>query len=367
MKFIDEFRNKAIARGLVERIQRISGQPIQLMEVCGTHTVSIFRYGIRSLLPPNIRLISGPGCPVCVTPNHDIDLAIALSRQPNVILATFGDMMKVPGSSSNLQKERAEGRDVRIIYSSLDTLQIAKANPRKKVIFFAIGFETTSPTIAVAIIRTREEKVKNLLFLNSQKRIPPAIRMLLLAKRVGIDGFLLPGHVSTIIGTKPYQFIAEEFGIPAVITGFEPLDILQGIWLLACQREKGRASVEIQYRRVVREVGNPYAMAKIDEVFDITEGHWRGLGRIPDSGYRFRDPYGMVDARNLEVEVEPSMEHSECLCGEVLQGITAPSECRLFQKVCHPENPIGPCMVSIEGTCYTHFKYCGKIQGKING
>jgi hydrogenase expression/formation protein HypD len=357
MKFIDEFRDKKIAEGLLQKIRETSTHPIQLMEVCGTHTVSIFRYGIRGMLPEQIRLLSGPGCPVCVTPNRDIDLAIALCRQENFILATFGDMMKVPGSTSSLQKEKAEGRDIRIIYSSLDTLKIAKEHPEKKVIFFAVGFETTSPTIAVAIIRRKEEKIQNLFFLDSQKRIPPAIRALLESKHLKIDGFILPGHVTAIIGTHPYRFITKDFNRPAVVTGFEPLDILQGIWMLAKQIEEGRPSIEIQYRRVVNESGNPVAMKKLDEVFEWGEGYWRGLGGIPDSGYRFKESYREMDARNFDVEVEPSVEHPECLCGEVLQGIKTPLECRLFKRVCHPENPIGPCMVSIEGTCHTYYKY----------
>jgi hydrogenase expression/formation protein HypD len=357
MKYIDEFRNKEIAKGLIQRIRKISTHPVQLMEVCGTHTVSIFRYGIRGILPEQIRLISGPGCPVCVTPNEDIDLAIAISRQKDVIIATFGDMMRVPGSTSSLQKEKAEGRDIRIIYSSLEAIQIAKDHPEKKVVFLAIGFETTSPTIAVAILRTKEEKLHNLFFLNSQKRVPPALIALLQSKQLKIDGFILPGHVSTIIGTNPYQFIAKEFGRPAVITGFEPLDILQGIWMLIKQIAENRAAVEIQYRRVVHQEGNPVALSKIDEVFEKDEGRWRGLGLIPDSGYRFRESYKEMDARNFNVEVEQTKEHPDCLCGEVLQGIRNPLECHLFKKACHPENPIGPCMVSIEGTCHTYFKY----------
>ena len=357
MKFIDEFRDKEIAEGLIQRIRKTSTRPTQLMEVCGTHTVSIFRYGIRGILPEQIRLISGPGCPVCVTPNGDIDLAIALSRQKDVIIATFGDMMRVPGSTSSLQKEKAEGRDIRIIYSSLEALKIAKEYPEKKVVFLAIGFETTSPTIAVAILRAKEEKLHNLFFLNSQKRVPPALRALLQTKQVKIGGFILPGHVSTIIGINPYQFIAKEFDRPAVITGFEPLDILQGIWMLLKQIEENRTAIEIQYRRVVHEEGNPIALKKIDEVFEKDEGRWRGLGLIPDSGYRFKESYKSMDVRNFEIEVEPLKEHPECLCGEVLQGIKSPLECRLFKKVCHPENPIGPCMVSIEGTCHTYYKF----------
>jgi hydrogenase expression/formation protein HypD len=357
MKFIDEFRDKEIAKGLIQRIRATSTHPIQLMEVCGTHTVSIFRYGIRGILPEQIRLISGPGCPVCVTPNGDIDLAIALSRLKDAIITTFGDMMRVPGSTSSLQREKAEGRDIRIIYSSLEALKIAKENPEKKVVFLAIGFETTSPTIAVAILRTKEEKLHNLFFLNSQKRVPPALTALLQSKQLKIDGFILPGHVSAIIGTNPYQFIAKEFGRPAVITGFEPLDILQGIWMLIKQTAENRAAVEIQYRRIVHQEGNPVALSKIDQVFEKDDGRWRGLGLIPDSGYRFKESYKETDARNFNVEVEPTKEHPDCLCGEVLQGIRNPLECHLFKKACHPENPIGPCMVSIEGTCHTYFKY----------
>ncbi len=357
MKFIDEFRDKEIATGLIRRIRETSSHPIQLMEVCGTHTVSIFRYGIKGILPEQIRLISGPGCPVCVTPNNDIDLAIAVSRQKDVIIATFGDMMRVPGSTSSLQKEKAEGRDIRIVYSSLDALKIANENPGKRVVFLAIGFETTSPTIAVAILRAKEEALRNLFFLNSQKRVPPALLALFQTKQVKIDGLILPGHVSTILGTNPYQFIAKEFGRPAVITGFEPLDILQGIWMLVKQIEEDRAAIEIQYRRVVHKEGNPTALSKIYEVFEEDEGLWRGLGRIPDSGYRFKESYKEMDVRMFDVEVEPLREHPECLCGEVLQGIKTPLECGLFKRVCHPENPIGPCMVSIEGTCHTYFKY----------
>ncbi len=357
MKFIDEFRDRELAKTLIQKIHQTSKRPVQLMEVCGTHTVSIFRYGIRGVLPDRIRLLSGPGCPVCVTPNRDIDLAIALSRQRDVTMVIFGDMVRVPGSSSNLLREKAEGRDIRIVYSPLEALKIASEHPDRKVVFFAIGFETTSPTIAVTVERAREQRISNLFFLNSQKVVPPAIRALLQSKRLNVDGFILPGHVSTIIGTQPYRFIASEFGRPAVVTGFEPLDILQGIWMLVRQVEENRAAVEIQYRRVVREDGNPVATSKLKEVYEEADGHWRGLGLISGSGYRLRNPYQAMDARNFDVEVEPSKEHPECRCGEVLQGATTPLECRLFKVVCHPENPVGPCMVSIEGTCFTYYKY----------
>ena len=327
------------------------------MEVCGTHTVSIFRYGIRSLLPDHIRLISGPGCPVCVTPNRDIDLAIALIRQRDVLLTTFGDMMRVPGSTSSLQKEKADGREIRVVYSSLDALSVARDNPEKKVIFFAIGFETTTPTIAVALLQARKEGLRNLYFLDSQKRVPPAMHALLQTKQVKIDGFLLPGHVSAIIGKAPYQFLSKDHGLPGVITGFEPLDILQGVLMLVKQIEQGRSAIETQYRRVVHDEGNPVARAKIDQVFQHDRGHWRGLGEIPDSGYRFRPPFEAMDARTLEADVEPSREHPECLCGEIIKGTRTPPECSLFKVLCHPENPIGPCMVSVEGTCCAYYKY----------
>ncbi len=357
MKFIDEFRDKELARGLIERIRKTSTRPIQLMEVCGTHTVSIFRYGIKGVLPEQIRLLSGPGCPVCVTPNADIDFAVALARQKDVILVTFGDMMRVPGSTSSLLKEKAEGADVRIVYSSLDALAIARENCEKRVVFLAIGFETTSPTIAVAILRAGEEKLRNFYFLNSQKRVPPALQVLLEAKHVNVDGLILPGHVSAILGTRPYQFIAEEFGRPGVVTGFEPLDILQGIWMLVKQIEEGRHAIEIQYRRVVREGGNPLALRKIYEVFDNDQALWRGFGSIPESGYRIKEDFKEMDASNFDVDVEQTVDHPGCLCGEVLQGVKSPLQCTLFKTVCHPENPIGPCMVSMEGTCHTYFKF----------
>ncbi len=357
MKFIDEFRNKEIAQGLIRRIFEVSARPVYLMEVCGTHTVSFFRYGIRDMLPKHIRLLSGPGCPVCVTPNQDIDLAIALSRRKDVLLATFGDMMRVPGSTSSLQKEKAEGRSIRIVYSPLEALRLAKEHPAKKIVFLAVGFETTSPAIAMTLLQAHREGIKNLFFLNTQKRVPPALRALLESKKVQIHGFILPGHVCTILGRKPFEFISGEFKRPAVIAGFEPLDLLQAVWMLVNQIEKEQASVEIQYTRVVRDQGNPVAVSKMNEAFQPDEALWRGLGWIPGSGCRLKDPFSSMDARRIEVEVEPSKEHPGCLCGEVLQAVKAPPECPLFKTVCHPDHPVGPCMVSVEGACFTYFKY----------
>lgn len=357
MKFIDEFRNKEIAQGLIRRIFEVSTRPVHLMEVCGTHTVSFFRYGIREMLPKHIRLLSGPGCPVCVTPNQDIDLAIALSRRDDVLLATFGDMMRVPGSTSSLQKEKAEGRRIRMIYSPLEALRLARENPEKKIVFLAVGFETTSPAIASTLLQAHGEGIPNLYFLNSQKRVPPALRALLESEKVQIHGLILPGHVCTILGREPFEFISKEFHRPAVITGFEPLDLLQAVWMLVNQIEKEQASVENQYTRVVRDQGNPVALRKMEQAFQQAEALWRGLGRIPGSGCRLKDPFSSMDARRIEVDVEPSREHPGCLCGEILQAVRIPPECPLFKTVCHPDHPVGPCMVSIEGACFTYFKF----------
>jgi len=357
VKFIDEFRDKEIAQGLIRRIFEVSTRPVHLMEVCGTHTVSFFRSGIRDMLPKHIRLLSGPGCPVCVTPNQDIDRAIALSRRKDVLLATFGDMMRVPGSTSSLQKEKAEGRTIRIVYSPLQALRLAKENPEKKVVFMAVGFETTSPAIATTLLQAHDEGIPNLYFLNSQKRVPPALRALLESEKVQIHGLILPGHVCTILGREPFAFISEEFKRPAVIAGFEPLDLLQSVWMLVNQIEKEQASVENQYTRVVRDQGNPVAVSKMEEAFQPDKALWRGLGWIPGSGCRLRDSFSSMDARRIEVHVEPPREHPGCLCGEILQAVRTPPECPLFRTVCHPDHPVGPCMVSIEGACFTYFRY----------
>jgi hydrogenase expression/formation protein HypD len=357
VKFIDEFRNKEIAQGLIRRIFEVSTRPVHLMEVCGTHTVSFFRYGIREMLPKHIRLLSGPGCPVCVTPNQDIDLAIALSRRDDVILATFGDMMRVPGSTSSLQKEKAEGRRIRMVYSPLEALRLARENPGKKIVFLAVGFETTSPAIASTLLQAHGEGIPNLYFLNSQKRVPPAIRALFESGKVQIHGLILPGHVCTILGKEPFEFISKEFHRSAVIAGFEPLDLLQAVWMLVNQIEKEQASVENQYVRVVRDQGNPVAVRKMEQAFQQSEALWRGLGWIPGSGCRLKDPFSSMDARRIEVDVEPSREHPGCLCGEILQAVRTPPECPLFKTVCHPDHPVGPCMVSIEGACFTFFRY----------
>lgn len=358
MRYLDEFRNPEKAKRLLDNIKSVSKKETRLMEVCGTHTVSIFRSGIRSILPDNISLISGPGCPVCVTPNEDIDIAIEIAKQKDVILTTFGDMIKVPGSSSSLADERAGGADIRVVYSSLDALDIARQNPQKNVVLLGIGFETTAPTIASAILLASNEGLENFFVLSTHKVVPPAMKALLDSGDVRIHGFICPGHVSTIIGSRPYEFVARDYGIPCIVAGFEPLDILQSILMAVKQVESGEANVAIQYRRVVRPEGNPVALKMLEDIFDICDTKWRGLGIIPQSGMMIRDQYSQYDARCVfEVDVSPSDEPAGCLCGEILRGVKQPPECAFFGKACTPENPVGPCMVSSEGTCAAHFKY----------
>jgi len=357
LKYIDEYRNKEIAQNILWQIKSISQKKINLMEVCGSHTVSIFRNGIRKILPPNINLISGPGCPVCVTPIQYIDEIIAFSRKDNFIITTFGDMIRVPGSNSTLEKEKANGSDIRIVYSTLDALKIAYDNPFKNVVFMGVGFETTSPTIASVILKAKEEKINNFSVLCVAKIMPPAMKSLLEAEEVNIDGFICPGHVSAIIGSKPYSFIASQYNIPCVISGFEPLDILQTIFMLVKQIEKNKAKVEIQYKRIVKPEGNKIALEKINRVFKIVDSEWRGMGKIPLSGLEIRDKYEQFNARKFSISVERPKEISGCRCGEVLRGIIIPPECPLFGKICTPEDPKGACMVSSEGTCAAYYKY----------
>lgn len=357
MKYVDEYRNKEIAQKILRQIKGISEKRINLMEVCGTHTVAIFRNGIRKMLPSNINLISGPGCPVCVTPISYIDEIIALSRKEDFIITTFGDMMRVPGSTSTLEKEKTDGADIRIVYSTLDALKIAQDNSSKEVVFMGVGFETTSPTIASALLKAQKDEINNFSVLSVAKIIPPAMKALLEGKEVNIDGFICPGHVSAIIGSEPYNFITTQYKVPCVVCGFEPLDILQSIYMLVKQIEDGRAEVEIQYERAVKPEGNKIALDKINEVFKVVDSDWRGIGNIPLSGLEAKDKYAKFNARKFEVEIEETREPKGCRCGEVLRGVIIPSECPLFRKVCSPENPQGACMVSTEGTCAAYYKY----------
>jgi len=352
------FRDPKIARGLIEAIAATPTGPAKFMEVCGTHTVAIAKYGLRAVMPESLTLLSGPGCPVCVTANRDIDIAVEYARQPDVIVATFGDMMKVPGSYSSLSAEKADGRDVRIVYSPLDALELAQRNPDKLVVFIGVGFETTVPLIAAAIVRAQQSELRNFTVFSAHKTVPEALRALVNDPQVAVGGFILPGHVSTIIGMHPYRFLAEEFGVPSVITGFEPLDILQGILMLAKQVAEGRAEVEVAYTRAVPPDGNPSAVGMMSRVFEPADSDWRGIGVIPGTGLAIREEFADFDAMvRREVTPPEGRETPGCQCGEVLRGVTLPFECRLFARGCTPEHPVGPCMVSSEGSCAAYYRY----------
>lgn len=367
-KYVLDFRNSEMARKIADRLATRTQRQVQFMEVCGTHTVSIFKHGIRGLLPRNVTMLSGPGCPVCVTTNSDIDKAIALTRRPDVILATFGDMLKVPGSHSSLQQAKAEGGNVRMVYSTLDALRIAQNNRDKAVVFFAIGFETTAPTIAASIVEAERLSLDNYFIVSVHKLIPPAMKALLDSGEVRIDGFLCPGHVSAVIGSQPYEFIAKEYGIPCVVSGFEPLDVLQSIDMLLQQVAVGKADVQLEYSRGVRPEGNKVALDLLYRVFEVADADWRGLGTLPGSGLKLRPEYRRFDAEAVfEIDAGPTREHPGCKCGEVLRGAITPAQCPLFTRVCTPEHPIGPCMVSSEGTCSTWYQYGGLRPDAMEG
>lgn len=358
MRYLDEFRDPRLATGIVSRIKAITSEKFNFMEVCGTHTVTILRSGIKGLLGDQINLISGPGCPVCVTSAYDLDRAIAVSRVDRVILATFGDMIRVPGTSSSLERERADGRDIRIVYSPMDAVKLASDRSGRVVVFLAIGFETTAPTIASSVMEASRMGLKNFFILGLHKLIPPAMKALLDAGEVNLDGFLCPGHVSAIIGSIPYQFIANDYRVPCVITGFEPLDVLQGIYMLLVQKSQGKSRVDIQYSRGVPKEGNPTALKLLDEVFEVCPASWRGLGVIPLSGLKLRKDYNAFDVENkFNIQVGESHEPPGCSCGDILRGIKDPPQCILFGTRCTPEEPVGPCMVSSEGTCAAYYKY----------
>jgi hydrogenase expression/formation protein HypD len=358
MKYLSEYRDGALASKIAASISKMSEVPARFMEVCGTHTVSIFRHGIREVLPDHISLISGPGCPVCVTATRDIDKAVKLTQIPEVIVTTFGDLMRVPGSTASLQEQKTLGADVRMVYSTMDAVHVARQNPERKVAFLGIGFETTAPTIAAAVLAARAEGVDNFSVLSSLKLLPPAMYALLSGGELDVSGFICPGHVSTVIGTAPYEPVAAQYHTPCVVVGFEPVDILQGIHMLVSQIETGEARVEIQYRRAVRPEGNRNALKTIYDVFEPCDAQWRGLGMIPASGLAFRRDYRAFDAEALfDLEVPEPAEHRECKCGDILRGVMIPTECKLFRHLCRPENPIGPCMVSTEGSCAAYYKY----------
>ncbi len=358
---LDEFRNRELVQGLAQLITRLAEgreTPLTFMEVCGTHTMSIYQYGIRSLLPPGVRLISGPGCPVCVTPVGYVDSAVAYARQPNTIIATFGDMLRVPGSTSSLMQERALGADIRIVYSPLDALTLAGKNPEKRIIFLGVGFETTAPTIAGTILSAASRGIENFFILAAHKTIPIPMSILSDDPELAIDGYLCPAHVSAIIGAEAYRFLAEQHRVPCVVTGFEPADILQGVAMLVKQVVEGRSTVENQYSRFVLPEGNQKAKELLSRVFVPSDAAWRGLGVIPGSGLVIAPEFARFDAEKaIPVKVEESREPEGCCCGEVLKGKIAPFDCPLFGTACTPEQPVGACMVSSEGSCAAAFKY----------
>lgn len=358
MRFIDEYRDPELARRLVQRIHRMSSKPVRLMEFCGGHTVSIARHGIRQLVPDTVEMLSGPGCPVCVTANADLDKAIALARMPGVIVATFGDMIRVPASRSSLQLVKAEGGDVRVVYSTQDALEIARANPSRSIVFIGVGFETTAPTVAASVLQAEQQGIDNYYVLSMHKTCPPVMKALLDSGDVNLDGIVCPGHVSAVIGSHPYEFIPRDYGIGCVVSGFEPLDILQCIEMLVAQIESGRPRVEIAYRRVVKPEGNPRALELLYAVFDACDANWRGIGIVPGSGLALREEYQRFNAeRALEFCAGDPVEPAGCICGDILRGVRTPPDCRLFRTVCDPEKPVGPCMVSSEGSCSSYYQY----------
>jgi hydrogenase expression/formation protein HypD len=358
LKHIEEYRDSELAGHLAEKIRRISRRNIRLMEVCGTHTVSIFRSGIRSVLPATVSLLSGPGCPVCVTDQAEIDAFIELARQKDVIVTTFGDLMRVPGSTSSLQRERAEGRDIRVVYSTVDALSIARSHPGRQVIFLGVGFETTAPTIAAAILSAAEAGLDNFSVISAHKTVPPALEALMALDDVRIDGFILPGHVSVIIGLNAYRPFFERHRIPCVVTGFEPADILQAIAVMVDQIETGKPRLENAYPRAVTDQGNSKALQMLAQVFEPVDACWRGIGLIPASGLGIREAYAAYDAgRRFALEMPEAKPPTGCACGEILTGKKTPPECALYKKVCTPMDPVGPCMVSSEGTCAAYYRY----------
>ena len=347
---------------LIKKISRLAEgkKRLRFMEVCGTHTVAIFRSGIRQILPENIELVSGPGCPVCVTNDDYIDKAIAYSRRKNFIVATFGDMLKVPGSRSSLAAAQAEGAKIKIVYSPLDCIKLAQENPDKKIIFLAVGFETTAPTAAATVLAAKSQGIKNLFMLSAQKLVPPALKFLLNDAQVKVDGFLLPGHVAVVIGSDAFKFLAEDFKIPSAVGGFEADEILTALASLLEQIDGGKVEVANNYRAVVKAAGNLSAKKILAQVYEVANVSWRGMGKIPASGLKMRNEFSDFDIERVEpIEIERVEKKTACRCGEVLRGVINPTACPLFGKTCQPLHAIGPCMVSVEGVCAAWFKYGG--------
>jgi hydrogenase expression/formation protein HypD len=368
MRFVEEFRDAGLGRALAGEILALvqDGRTYKLMEVCGGHTHSIYRYGIDGLLPEAVELVHGPGCPVCVLPMGRVDDGIAIAHEPNVIFTCFGDMMRVPGSHGSLLEAKAEGADVRMVYSPLDALAIARRNPDRDVVFFAIGFETTAPSTALTLKRAKTEGVKNFSCMSNHVTIVPPLRALLDSPGLEIDGFIGPGHVSTVVGARPFQFIPADYGKPFVISGFEPLDVLQSIQMLLVQLTTGRCEVENQYGRVVPWDGNRRALEVMAEVFELRPHfEWRGLGFISQSALKLSDAYAELDAeRRYGIPGVRVADPKACQCGEVLKGVIKPWQCKVFGTACTPERPIGTCMVSPEGACAAYYTYGRYTRGR---
>ena len=358
MKYLDEFSNPDLARRLVDQIHAVTTRPWAMMEVCGGQTHSIIRHGIDQLLPEGVEMIHGPGCPVCVTPLEIIDKALAIAAQPGVIFCSFGDMLRVPGSSQDLFGIKSAGGDVRVVYSPLDALKLARDNPDRQVVFFGIGFETTAPANAMTVYQARRLGVPNFSLLVSHVLVPPAIAAIMESPRCRVQAFLAAGHVCSVMGTAEYPPLAEKYGVPIVVTGFEPLDILEGIRRTVVQLESGRHELENAYPRAVRAEGNVAAMAMLRDVFEVTDRTWRGIGMIPGSGWRLSERYRDFDAElRFDVAGLHTQESPLCRSGEVLQGLLKPNECAAFGKQCTPRNPLGATMVSSEGACAAYYAY----------
>ena len=364
MKYLDEYRDAHIARALLAEITQQARQPWVLMEICGGQTHTIMRYGLDELLPPNIELVHGPGCPVCVTPLETIDKALELASRPEVILVSYGDMLRVPGSHADLFQVKAAGGDVRVVYSPTDALKIARQNPERKVVFLAIGFETTAPANAIAVWQAKHERIENFSVLVSHVLVPPAIRALMTSPDCRVNGFIAPGHVCTVMGCGEYEALARDFRVPIVVGGFEPVDLLEAILLLVRQLEKGESRVENQYVRSVNYQGNLPAQRVVEEVFEIADQKWRGIGIIPRSGLRVREEYGDYDAsRIFHLASITAEEPAECISARVLQGLKKPTDCPAFGMRCTPHNPLGAPMVSSEGACAAYYNYRRNLCG----
>ncbi|MFO7965369.1 MAG: hydrogenase formation protein HypD [Desulfobacterales bacterium] len=360
MKTLEKFSNPHLASGLVKDMKRLLQRPVVFMEFCGGHTVEIIKSGIRNMLPEHLRLLSGPGCPVCVTDASDIDKAMMAANIPGVILATFGDMLKVPGTCGSLLDARSNGTDVRVIYSAAEALSIAQANPGSPVVFVAIGFETTAPTVAATVLEARQRNVQNFYLLCFHKRCPPIMREMLEAGETRLDGILCPGHVSAVIGVEPYAFIPQDYRVACAVSGFEPIDILFSLHRLCRQISTGLFDVDRVYRRGVQPGGNPTALNLMEKVFQPATDRWRGFGRVFGSGLKLKNAYSAFDAEKIfDLHDGVCEEPENCICGSILRGTKTPADCTLYGKKCLPEHPVGPCMVSPEGSCAAHLRYGG--------